>query len=79
MNPRIKNVIPNKDFTLLLEFTNGEKGIYDVKPLLHLPVFKYLTIGNNFYKATVGNGKTVCWNDDIDISPDTLYLDSIKL
>lgn len=79
MNPRVKHVIANVDFTLIIDFTNGEKGIYDVKPLLNLPVFQCLNDINIFNRVKVGNGKTVCWSGDLDICPDTIYLDSIKL
>lgn len=31
---RITGVIPNNDFTLTISFDNGEKRLYDVRPLL---------------------------------------------
>ena len=31
MNPRVKDVVANKDFTITVTFTNGEIGIFDVK------------------------------------------------
>lgn len=30
----VKKVVPNSDYTLLLTFANGEKKLYDAKPLL---------------------------------------------
>ena len=34
MNPRVKAVKPNTDYTLTLLFTNGEVKCFDVKPYL---------------------------------------------
>jgi hypothetical protein len=79
MNPRVKQVEAKENYTLLVFFTNGEKGKFDVKPLFELPIFRSLTDLNLFAKVYVGNGQTVCWCEDIDISPDTIYLDSVKL
>lgn len=31
MNPRVKKVTPNLDFTITLTFENGEQKIFDVK------------------------------------------------
>ena len=78
MNPRVEKVVAKENFTLLVFFTNGEKGLYDVKPLFVLPIFQSLKEPTVFNKVHVGNGHTVCWSDDIDISPDTIYLDSVK-
>lgn len=78
MNPRIKNVFPLEDYQLQLIFTNGEEGVFDVKPWLNKGVFKALKNEDLFKKAYVLFG-SVSWNDDIDFSPDTLYLESKKL
>lgn len=34
MNPRVKEVKPNPDYTLTITFTNGEVKIFDVKFML---------------------------------------------
>lgn len=78
MNPRIKNVFPLEDYQLKLIFTNGEEGVFDVKPWLEKGIFKPLKNLDLFRKAHVLFG-SVSWNDDIDFSPDTLYLESKKL
>ena len=71
--PRVKAVIPGTDYQLFLTFTNGEKKVFDARPLLDVPVYKSLI--KNFSLAQAGYG-TVIWPGDIDISPDTLYLKS---
>ena len=76
MNPRVKHVSTLSDYKLDLEFTNGERGIYDCSPFLDFGVFKELKDLNYFKKPQVLDG-TVVWPHEQDICPDTLYLDSI--
>ena len=75
MNPRIRRITANSDYTLSIEFTNGKTGIFDCSSLLDFGVFKELRDMNYFKKAAVVDG-TVVWPNDQDICPDTLYLDS---
>jgi hypothetical protein len=78
MNPRVKKVVPSSDCKLDIEFTNGERGIYDCSHLLDFGVFRELKDKNYFQKAVAWDG-TVAWPHEQDICPDTLYLDSAKL
>jgi len=78
MNPRVKKVVPSADYKLDIEFTNGERGIYDCSHLLDFGVFRELKDKNYFQKAMAWEG-TVPWPHEQDICPDTLYLDSAKL
>lgn len=78
MNPRIQAVLATEDYRLLLQFTNGEQGIYDCSPLLDFGVFKELRDKQYFKRASVNNG-TVVWPNEQDICPDTLYLDAVKI
>jgi hypothetical protein len=77
MNPRVKRVSPSSDYKLYLEFTNGERGVYDCSPFLDFGVFRELKDLRYFKQAQVLDG-TVVWPHEQDICPDTLYLDSIK-
>ncbi|MDA3797617.1 MAG: DUF2442 domain-containing protein [Kiritimatiellae bacterium] len=77
MNPRIKKVFPNGNYTLELIFTNGEKRTYDCSPLLDFGVFKELRDKSYFKQAKVEYG-TVTWPHEQDICPDTLYEESVK-
>lgn len=74
----IIKVTPQEDFVLLLEFENGEKGEFDCKTLFDKKPFQILQDENFFKKAKNAFG-TVIWNDEIDISPETLYIESRKL
>jgi DUF971 family protein len=77
MNPRISTIKTTDDYKLHLTFTNGQSGIYDCNYLLDFGVFKKLQDIETFKKAKVAHG-TVVWPHNLDICPDTLYLDSQK-
>ena len=73
MTPDVIRVRPLQDFCLEAEFATGECRLFDMKPYLGYPAFSPLTEDGLFMKAHVAYG-TVVWNDEIDLSPDTLYL-----
>ena len=75
MNPRVKDVVANKDFTITVTFTSGEIGIFDVKPYLGMGIFKELNEWNLFKTAKPFMG-TVQWIHEQDLCPDTIYLES---
>ena len=77
MNPRVVAVKPGKDYTLQLSFTNGETGVFDVKPLLNIGLFTELTNHAIFNSVRPFHG-TVQWQNGLDLCPDTLYIDSVK-
>lgn len=78
MIPDVINVEPLKDFCLVAEFASGERFWFDMKPYLEYPAFVPLAEEGLFMRAHVANG-TVAWNDEIDFSPDTLYLRGKRL
>lgn len=75
MNPRVIAVKVADNYQLLLEFTNKETKLFDVKPYLEFGIFKELKDLNYFNQVIVDFG-TVSWNDRQDFCPDTLYLES---
>ncbi len=75
MNPYVKSVKPQEGYCLLLTFENGEKRIFDLKPYLEKPVFKQLKNVALFKTVRVMSG-SVEWQGEIDLSYDTLYLES---
>ncbi len=75
MNPYVKSVKPQEDYRLLLTFENGEKRVFDLKPYLEKPVFRRLKDIALFQTAKVVSG-SVEWQGDVDLSYDTLYLES---
>ena len=75
MNPYVKQVRPLEDYQLELIFENGEHRIFDVEPYLHRGVFVRLQNRATFQAVRVVAG-SVEWPGDLDLSYDTLYLES---
>ena len=68
----VVRVEAKSDYTLLLEFENGEKRVFDMAPLMNKKPFAHLKGSPLFTKASVDYG-TVVWPGNIDIAPETLY------
>ncbi len=68
----VKEVQPQKDYTLLITFADGAKKIYNARPLLDKSIYAQLKNPAFFLMAKAYCG-TVVWNDDIDIAPEHLY------
>lgn len=75
MNPYVKSVKPLEDHCLLLTFENGEQRIFDLTPYLEKPVFQRLKNTTLFKAVRVVSG-SVEWQGEVDLSYDTLYLES---
>jgi hypothetical protein len=75
MNPYVKDVAPLPNHRLLLNFENGETRIFDATPYLERGVFKFIHHPDLFALAKVVAG-SVEWPGEIDLSYDTLYLES---
>ena len=75
MNPYVKRVRPLDDYQLEVEFENGERRLFDMKPYLQRGVFARLQNRAAFQAARVVVG-SVEWPGGLDLSYDTLYLES---
>lgn len=60
------------DYSLQLEFENGEIRCFDMAPYMGQRPWVRLQAHNAFLSARVENG-TVVWHGNIDIDPETLY------
>jgi Protein of unknown function (DUF2442) len=78
MNPDVVAVTPQADYCLLVTFATGELKRFDVKPYLQSPVFQKLTNPGYFEKAHVEYG-TVVWDENTDLSPDSLFIEGVKV
>jgi hypothetical protein len=78
MNPYVKRIRPAEDYLLELLFQNGERRVFDLKPYLNRGVFARLHNLAIFRAARVVAG-SVEWPGEIDLSYDTLYLESQPL
>lgn len=69
----VDGVKPEENYTLLVEFVDGKRKRFDVKPLIARGgVFTKLEDKDFFRKAHVELG-TVAWDETIDIAPESLY------
>ena len=66
------------DFQLDLEFKNGERRRFDMRPLLAMKPWNLITAPAVFERVRVDYG-TVVWPGEIDVAPETLYDDSVPL
>ena len=86
---KVISAVANPDFTLTLRFDNDEVRLYDAKPLLKAgTVFEPFAKFENFSRVYVDETNAVSWdidpeidshvvwNNKIDLSPDTCYLES---
>lgn len=76
LGPRVTAVKPTENHELILTFTNGERRIFDARPLLTIPAFKPLASKLFFQSVKVAYG-SVEWPQGIDYCPDTLYQESV--
>jgi len=77
---RMVNPLPN--FSLLVQFENGEKKQYNIKHLANeIDAFKALIyISGLFEQVRVDTGGYgIYWNDEIDLSCDELYYNGVPL
>ena len=75
MNPRVKIVKPNDNYTLNITFENGEDKTFDMKPYLNIGIFKELKDKSIFNSVKPFLG-SIQWKNGQDLCPDTLYLES---
>ena len=68
----VVKVRASPEFTLLLEFENGERRCFDMNPYIDQKPWDRLRSRHAFVCAFVEIG-TVAWPGNIDIDPETLY------
>ena len=73
----VTDVTARSDYTLLLTFSDGERKVYNARPLLKKPIYAPLKSLPLFLMAKPACG-TVVWNDDLDIAPEHLYEHSVS-
>lgn len=74
MFPRVKDVKPSDDYTLIITFTNNEVKLFDVKSYLETGDFKELRDKGMFCSVRPFMG-SIQWLNGLDLCPDTLYMD----
>lgn len=89
---KIVGVVANRDFTLTISFDNGEKRLYDMRPLLKKgTVFEPFTDMKNFSRVYVDDTHSIAWdidpnvdsnkvwNNKVDLCADECYIDSAPM
>lgn len=70
--PKAISVKALPDYMLQVDFSNGERGLFDVKPYLQGEWFSELKRPEVFSAVQIA-GLSVAWPDGQDIAPDCLY------
>lgn len=78
MTPDVIQVRTYPSYILLAQFATGEWRRFDMRGLLQYPAFAALQDEALYRRAHVKHG-TVAWTDEIDLSPDTLYLRGVAV
>lgn len=73
----VVRVKADADFSLWLEFENGDHRRFEMAPYMDQQPWARLKANHGFLGAFVDNG-TVTWPGNIDIDPETLYELSIR-
>lgn len=76
--PRPVSVSVAENYSLNVTFNNGEMRRFDVRPYLAYPAFEALKSRSLFAQARVAHN-TVVWNEEVDIAPESLYLESTEI
>ncbi|MDO5101007.1 MAG: DUF2442 domain-containing protein [Eubacteriales bacterium] len=80
-------VVPKEDFSILVTFDNGDRRLYDVRPLLRKgTVFEPFMDREAFRRVYIDDTRSICWdidpavdsrevwNNKVDISADCCYV-----
>jgi len=74
--PKLCSAKPLEDYRLLLEYSNGEKRVYDFRPNLTHKFYKSLEDAVLFADVSVNDGE-IEWATGQDFCPHTLYENSL--
>ena len=72
MYPSVQSVTPNEDYTLSVQFSNGQCGVLDMKPILDFGVFQKIKDKGQFLRARV-SFDTIEWDCGVDLDPEYVY------
>jgi hypothetical protein len=75
---KVIEAIANDDFSIDLRFSDGKRKRFDARPYLERGVFRKLKSSTAFKRIKIAYG-TIQWEDEQDISPETLYLEGAEI
>ncbi len=70
------DVKPLENLCILVVFDNGERRIYNCRPLTEKQLFSRLKDENFFKTVHIDDMGLVCWDNNTDINPCDLYENS---
>ena len=63
-----------EDYSIYVEFSDGVRGIVDLKHLAHKGIFNNWDKNNLFERVYIDDFGAIAWSENIDICPDNVYL-----
>lgn len=76
----IVSVVANDDYTLTLEFDNGEKRLYNVAPLIKQDtVFENLADLSKFRRVYIDDNHFISWDINPNIDSNTVWNNKITI
>ena len=63
-----------ENYSIFVGFSDGVQGAIDLKHLAHRGVFCDWDKNNLFSQVHIDDYGAIAWNDEIDICPDSVYL-----
>ena len=76
--PTVKAVYPQQGYCLEVVFSNGERGILNMRPYLDFGVFKRLQDTEAFRQVKV-SFDAVEWSSGVDLDPEFVYQKTKKI
>ncbi len=68
------SVKPLNKYAIFVQFSDGMQGTVDLTHLAHKGVFCQWDTGNLFSQVHIDDFGAIAWNEDIDICPDSIWL-----
>lgn len=75
---KIVNVVANDDYTLLLELSNHDQVVYDMKPRLGSVRFCHLIDLQDFRAVSVDYGHTLVWSGLCQLTIEEIMAHSVS-
>jgi hypothetical protein len=72
---RVVDVQVRDHYRLWLRYEDGVEGEVNLSGEVGKGVFAFWNDPKNFEKVYIGDGGQLSWSDELDIDPDTLYLE----
>lgn len=73
---KIVSVVANDDYTLTLEFDNGEKRLYNIAPLIEQ---EFLAGLSNFSRVYIDDNHCVSWDIDPNVDSSIVWNNKITI